>query len=110
MTVAGDERNIIVLRPGATSETNSAIRTDQVNKLKQLSEVARDPVTSEALISPEVMVQVNLPLKRVSPSVDGGTEGASKRGHEFMHKIGNLPSGQPRVCYYLGHLNSNWRL
>ena len=72
MAVAGDERNIIVLRPGATSETNSAIPPDQVNKLKQLSEVARDPVTSEVLVSPEIMVQVNLPRLR-----DSGKTGAN---------------------------------
>ncbi len=61
LSMASDDHKIIVLRNGATSESNSALPVDQFNKLEQLSDVLRDTVTGAALISPEMMVQVSLP-------------------------------------------------
>jgi len=67
LSAASDERKLIVLTRGATSESNSAIAVEDYNKLNQLTGVARDPQTGELLISPEMMVQVSCPRLR-----DGG--------------------------------------
>lgn len=67
LSVAGDPRKIIVIRRGATAESNSAIPVDEVGKLTQIAELAVDESTGEAGISPEMVVQVRLP--RLS---DGG--------------------------------------
>lgn len=67
LAVAGDPRTLVVLKRGATAESNSAIPVDEYNKLSQVSAVAREAQSGEALISPEMMVQVSLPRVR-----DGG--------------------------------------
>lgn len=61
LRTADDPQKIIVLKRGATAESNSAISPEDFNKLNQLSGVARDPSTQQPLISPEMMVQVSLP-------------------------------------------------
>ncbi len=65
--VATDPRKLIVLKPGATAESNSAIAIDEFNALYQVADLARDPATDRPLISPEMIVQVSLPRLR-----DGG--------------------------------------
>jgi len=67
LAMANDSRKLIVLKPGATAESNSALRMDDVNKLSQLTDVVIDPATGRPLISPEALVQVQLPRLR-----DGG--------------------------------------
>jgi len=67
LAVAADENKIIVLKQGATSESNSAIAVEDYHRLDQLTGVARDEKTDRALISPEMMVQAYLPRVR-----DGG--------------------------------------
>ncbi|MEK6799183.1 MAG: FtsX-like permease family protein [Planctomycetota bacterium] len=64
MSVADDAGKILVLKRGATSESNSAIPVDEFNRLTQLTDVARDESSGEALVSPEMMVQVSLPRLR----------------------------------------------
>lgn len=67
LSQARDEGKVLVLKRGATAETNSAIPVDDYNKLNQLADVARDPTTNDPLISPEMMVQISRPRVR-----DGG--------------------------------------
>jgi putative ABC transport system permease protein len=67
MAMASDEHKVIVIKRGATAESNSAIPTDEFVKLAQVNETAVDPKTSEPLQSPEMLVQVSLPRLR-----DGG--------------------------------------
>lgn len=67
LSMASDPRKIIVLKRGATAESNSAIPPDEYNKLNQLAGIARDPATNEPLLSPEMLVQVSLPRVK-----DGG--------------------------------------
>lgn len=67
LSVASDERKLIILRRGATSETNSVIPVSEYNKLTQVSGVLRDPISDRPLLSPEIVVQVALPRLR-----DGG--------------------------------------
>lgn len=56
-----DAGKVLVLKRGATSETNSAIPVDEFNKLNQLTDIARDPKTNDPLLSPEMMVQISRP-------------------------------------------------
>lgn len=66
LSFANDRNKIIVLKQGATSETNSAIAQEEYNKLTQLTDLATD-AKGETLKSPEMVVQVSLPRLR-----DGG--------------------------------------
>ena len=61
MAQARDAGKILVLKRGATSETNSAIPVDEYSKLNQLTDLARDPKTNDPLLSPEMMVQISRP-------------------------------------------------
>ncbi len=67
LSQAQDDRKIIVLRRGSTSESNSAIPVDDYTKLNQLTDVARDAGSNDPLISPEMVVQISRPRLR-----DGG--------------------------------------
>jgi len=67
LSVAAERHKLVVLKRGATSESNSAIPIEDFARLNQLAQVVRDPRTNEPLISPEMMVQVSLPRIR-----DGG--------------------------------------
>ncbi|MBI1825307.1 MAG: ABC transporter permease [Planctomycetes bacterium] len=64
LAVASDDRKILVLKRGSTSETNSAIPVDEYAKLNQLTEMARDPNSNEPLLSPEMMTQLSRPRIR----------------------------------------------
>lgn len=72
LSVARDPHKLIVLKSGATAESNSAIPVDEYNKLSQVTNVARDEATGQVLVSPEMMVQVSLPRLR-----DGGRTNAN---------------------------------
>jgi len=72
LSVASDDGKLIVIKGGATAESNSAIPIDDFNKLSQLTDVARDPETGQVLVSPEMLVQVSLPRLR-----DGGQTNAN---------------------------------
>jgi putative ABC transport system permease protein len=72
LSMANDERKLIVLRRGATSETNSAIPVSDYNKLTQVAGLLRDPSSDRPLLSPEMVVQVSLPRLR-----DGGRTSAN---------------------------------
>jgi len=67
LSTASDPKKIIILKRGATAESNSAIPVEEYGRLNQLTEVARDPKSNQPLLSPEMMVQVSLPRVR-----DGG--------------------------------------
>jgi putative ABC transport system permease protein len=69
MRVARDAHKVIVLRPGSTAESNSALTVPDYNKLTQLADLAQDPTTGMPLISPEMMVQISL------PRIGGGRKG-----------------------------------
>jgi putative ABC transport system permease protein len=72
LSVARDARKLIVIARGATAESLSSLPVADYNKLNQLTALARDPVTGEALLSPEMVVQVSLPRRR-----DGGRSEAN---------------------------------
>lgn len=102
LSIASDQRKLIVIRRGSESETNSAIRTDEFNRLHQLSGVARDE-RGEPLISPELMVQISLPRARdggrtkANVAVRGVTQTAFQV-HRVVRPDGMLFStGEPEV-------------
>jgi len=72
LSIASDDRKIIVIKRGATAESNSAIPVDEANKLSQVDDLAVDSATGEPLASPEMLVQVSLPRLR-----DGGRTSAN---------------------------------
>lgn len=63
LSFADDTRKLIVLKQGATSETNSAIPPADESKLTQIPEIAAGP-DGQPLRSPEMIVQVSLPRLR----------------------------------------------
>lgn len=66
LAVASDETKLLILKRGATAESNSAIPIEDFNRLNQLSAIVRDE-DNNPLLSPEMMAQVSLPRER-----DGG--------------------------------------
>ena len=72
MSMASDDRKIVVVRRGSTAESNSAIPIDDYNQLSQVANVEVSSKSGEPLISPETLIQVSLPRKR-----DGGTTRAN---------------------------------
>jgi len=71
LAMANDTHKLIVLKRGATAESNSAIIVEDFNKLSQLNGVELDP-TGHAILSPEMVVQVLVPRVR-----DGGKTSAN---------------------------------
>ncbi len=94
LSMASDARKIIILQQGATAEGNSAIPIEDYNRLSQLAGVARDPSTGEALISPEMLVQVQLP--RISDqgrtAANVAIRGITTRGFQ-VHRVVVPPAG-----------------
>jgi putative ABC transport system permease protein len=72
LSMASDPRKLIILKRGATAESSSAIPVSDLGKLSQLPEAEVDPATGRALLSPESLVQVQLPRLR-----DGGRSAAN---------------------------------
>jgi len=103
LAMASDPHKLIVLKSGATAESNSAIQTDDMNKLSQVTDVEMDPATGRALMSPEAVVQVQLPRLRdrgktnANVAVRGVTEAAFKV-HRNVRLLGPMFStGSPEV-------------
>lgn len=71
LSVASDPLKIIVIKNGATAESNSAIPVDDYNKLSQLTDVETD-ARGAPILSPEMLVQMQLPRIR-----DGGKTAAN---------------------------------
>ena len=77
---SGSPRNAIVLRGGATSEMESAINLDQVHIIEDEPGVARD--ASGPLVSPEVVVIANFPLKATGTDANVQVRGVSPKALE----------------------------
>lgn len=67
-----DARTLIVLKRGATAESNSALPIPEYSKLTQLTGIAHDENSGQPLISAEMITQVSLPRVR-----DAGTTNAN---------------------------------
>ena len=77
---SGSPRNAIVLRGGATSEMESAINLDQVHIIEDEPGVARD--AAGPLVSPEVVVIANFPLKATGTDANVQVRGVSPKALE----------------------------
>jgi putative ABC transport system permease protein len=77
---SGSPRIAIVLRGGATSEMESAINLDQVHIIEDEPGVARD--ASGPLVSPEVVVIANFPLKATGTDANVQVRGVSPKALE----------------------------
>ncbi len=103
LSQARDETKVLVLKRGATAETNSAIPVDDYNKLNQLTDVARDPTTNDPLISPEMMVQISRPRVRDhgktwgNIALRGVTRTAFKVHRNVKYTGPEFPSGAQEV-------------
>jgi ABC-type lipoprotein release transport system permease subunit len=88
LSLACDDRKLIVIGRGATSETTSALPVADYNKLNQLTELARDPRTGEPLLSPEMLVQVTLPRLRDNGRTQANVavRGVTQRAFE-VHRL-----------------------
>jgi putative ABC transport system permease protein len=103
LSVAAEQRKLIVLKRGATSESNSAIPVDDYNRLFQLTHIASDAQNGEPLVSPSMLVQVSLPRVRdggkttANVAVRGVTDTAFKV-HSRIRPLGQIFSvGEPEV-------------
>jgi putative ABC transport system permease protein len=103
LSFANDRSKLIVLKQGATSETNSAIQPEEFNRLAQVQEIAVDPEVGR-LLSPEMLVQVSLPRRSdggrtfANVAVRGVTEQAFKVHRNVRPLDGaTLTSGQMEV-------------
>ena len=72
LAASGSARNVLVLKPGATSESTSMILQDEVGRLVQTPGIALD-ASGEPLISRELCVQTNMPRR----AMGGFEEGAN---------------------------------
>jgi len=60
LAASGSNRNIMVLKPGATAEGTSLMMQEEVGRLNQTRDIARD-AEGRLLVSPELCVQTSLP-------------------------------------------------
>ncbi len=103
LSQARDETKLLIIKRGATAETNSAILPEEYNKLNQLMDIARDPKTNDPLLSPEIMVQVSRPRLRDGGktwgniALRGVTETAFKVHRNVKYSGQAFPSGAQEV-------------
>lgn len=103
LAVASDRQKIIVMQKGAISEFNSALPPDDFNKLAQLDGVQTDTASGKALISAEMMVQVQLPrvadrgATRANVAVRGVTETAFNVHRSIRLDGPTFSTGAPEV-------------
>lgn len=60
LAASGSSRNLMVLKPGATAESTSLMLQEEVARLNQTPDIARD-AQGRPLLSPELCVQTSLP-------------------------------------------------
>jgi len=77
LVTSGSPQNAMVRRAGATSEIDSVVTLEQLRVIEDAPEVARD--SGEPLVSPEVVVVANLPLKKSGTDANVQVRGVSRR-------------------------------
>jgi len=73
LRASGSEDTAIVLRGASSAEVMSTLSHDAVNQIAQAPGVARD-ADNRALISPELVVAANLPVRGGGPDEDGSVQ------------------------------------
>lgn len=103
MSMASEDRKIIVIRRGSTAESNSAIPIDDYNQLSQVANVETSSTSGEPLISPEIMIQVSLPRlrdggkTRANVAIRGVTEKAFEVHRNVKTRGAIFSTGSPEV-------------
>jgi putative ABC transport system permease protein len=77
LVTSGSPRNAMVRRAGATSEIDSVVNLEQLRVVEDAAEVARGP--EGPLVSPEVVVIANLPLKKSGTDANVQVRGVTPR-------------------------------
>lgn len=75
----GDERNFLIVRKGATSESVSQVTREQFRLLQYLEEIAKDE-QGKAILSADTMVLVNLPRKEANGEANVLVRGVMENG------------------------------
>ncbi|MCC6360335.1 MAG: ABC transporter permease [Phycisphaerales bacterium] len=91
MAMASDPLKVLVIRQGSESETNSAIQTEEFNRLTQIRGAAVG-ADGRALVSPEVMVQISVPRKTGKGRANVAVRGVTDLAFEVHRNI--KPLGQ----------------
>jgi putative ABC transport system permease protein len=79
LAASGSPQNLIVLKPGATSESTSIIPPDEANRLVQVPGIARN-AAGDLLISREICVQTNIPRR----DAEGSPANVAIRGVDLI--------------------------
>jgi putative ABC transport system permease protein len=89
---SGSPDNVMVRRNGATSEMDSIVTRSQVLALEDTPEIER---TSDGpLVSPEIVVIANLPLRSTGTDANVQIRGVTPRAIEVHRGIRVLPGGR----------------
>ena len=82
---SGSRDNAMIRRAGATSEMDSVVTLEDVRALEDAPEVAKGP--SGPLVSPEMVVVANLPLKSTGTDANVQVRGVSPRALDVHRGI-----------------------
>ena len=88
LVTSGSPRNAMLRRAGATSEIDSLVSLEQLRVIEDAPEVARGEQGS--LVSPEVVVVANLPLKKSGTDANVQLRGVTARAltvHDSVHIV-----------------------
>lgn len=89
----GEPLNLVVLRQGSQVETNSVVTREALQVIKYLPGVAVDPAGTP-LVSPEVIVLMNLPKRSDGQGSNVIVRGLSAKGFELRPQV-RLVRGRP---------------
>jgi len=88
LVTSGSPKNAMLRRAGATSEIDSLVSLEQLRVIEDAPEVARGP--QGPLVSPEVVVVANLPLKKSGTDANVQLRGVTARAlavHESVRIV-----------------------
>jgi putative ABC transport system permease protein len=89
---SGTEGNLLVMRKGATAESSSQVTLAQVKTIQFLEGVARD-AAGKPLLSPDVLVLINLPRRQNAGEANILIRGVGPNGKELRPQV-NLTDGR----------------
>jgi putative ABC transport system permease protein len=79
LTTTGHPLNLIVMRDGSQSETQSSVQRDSLQTLRYLEGIAKDE-KGEPIVSPELVVLINLPRRGQTQGSNVTIRGLSPQG------------------------------
>lgn len=85
LVTSGSPDNVMVRRVGATSELDSVVTGDEVRALEDVPEIAKD--AEGPLVSPEVVVIANLPLRATGTDANVQIRGVTDRAPRVHRNV-----------------------